>query len=257
MPAMDNLSVGLAFVAGLLSFLSPCLLPLVPVYIGYLSGTTLADQGAPQLRVVAHAGAFVAGFGFVFVVLGSLAGLAGYLATAPNGPLGVVGWLAVALSQAAPWLARLGGVVLVVLGLHLMGALRIPWLYREIRFETGAVRGRGLWASALVGMAFAAGWTPCVGPYLMAILMLASNSGTVGRGALLLAVYSLGLGVPFLLAGAALGAVSAQLRKLNRYLNVVSIVGGALLILMGALLITGRLQWLNALFSGLWQPPVG
>jgi len=257
MPATDQVSVGLAFVAGLFSFLSPCLLPLVPVYIGYLSGTTVADQRAPRLRVLAHAGAFVAGFGLVFVILGSLAGLAGYLATEPHGPLGLVGWLAVALGQAAPWLGRLGGLVLMVLGLHLTGLVRIPWLYREMRIETGAVRGRGLWASGLVGMAFAAGWTPCVGPYLMAILVLASNSGTVARGALLLAVYSLGLGLPFLLAGAALGAVSAQLRRLNRYLNVVSIVGGAMLIAMGALLVSGRLQWLNAFFSRLWQPPVG
>lgn len=257
MPPTDNLSVGLAFTAGLLSFLSPCVLPLVPIYLGYLSGTTVADQGAPRLRVLSHAGAFVTGFGLVFVALGSLAGLAGYVMTSPNGPLGLVGQLAAGLNQATPWLARLGGVLLIVLGLHLTGLVRIPWLYRELRIETNSVQQRGLWASGLVGMAFAAGWTPCVGPYLMAILMLASNSGTVGRGALLLATYSLGLGLPFLLAGLALGAVSAQLRRLNRYLNVVSVVGGGMLIAMGVLLVTGRFQWLNALLSGLWQPPVG
>ncbi len=257
MPPNDSVSAGLAFVAGLFSFLSPCLLPLVPIYIGYLSGTTVADQSAPRLRVLAHAGAFVAGFTLVFVTLGSLAGLAGYLATAPNGPLGLVGQLAAALSLAAPWLARLGGVLLVAFGLHLTGLVRLPWLYRELRIGAERVRGRGLWASGLVGMVFAAGWTPCVGPYLMAILMLASNTATVGRGALLLAIYSLGLGLPFLIAGAALGAVSEQLRRLNRYLNVVSIAGGVLLMAMGLLLITDRLQWLNALLGGLWQPPVG
>lgn len=257
MPPTDSLSVGLAFVAGLLSFLSPCVLPLVPIYLGYLSGTTVADQEAPRLRVLGHAGAFVAGFGLVFAALGSLAGLAGYLVTAPNGPLGLVGHLAAGLSQATPWLARLGGLLLVVLGLHLTGLVRIPWLYRELRIDTQGVRQRGLWASGLVGMAFAAAWTPCVGPYLMAILMLASNTGTVGRGALLLAVYSLGLGLPFLLAGLALGAVSSQLRRLNRYLNVVSVVGGGMLIAMGVLLVIDRFQWLNALLSGLWQPPVG
>lgn len=257
MPPADNLSVGLAFVAGLLSFLSPCVLPLVPVYIGYLSGTTAADHGTSRLRTAGHAGVFVGGFSLVFVALGSLAGLAGYLVTAPTGVLGVVGRLAVGLSQALPWLDRLGGALLIVLGLHLTGLVRIPWLYRELRVDTSGSQRRGLWASAVVGMAFAAGWTPCVGPYLMSILILASNTGTVARGALLLAVYSLGLGVPFLLAGLALGAVSAQLRRLNRYLNVVSIAGGGLLIAMGLLLVFGRFHWLNALLGGLWQPPMG
>ncbi len=257
MPPTDNLSVGLAFLAGLLSFLSPCVLPLVPVYLGYLSGTTVADREPGRLRTALHASAFVGGFALVFVALGSLAGLAGYVVAAPTGPLGLVGRAAAGLSQATPWLGRAAGVLLVVLGLHLTGLVRIPWLYRELRFEAGRGGRRGLWASALVGMAFAAGWTPCVGPYLMGILILASTTGTVARGALLLAVYSLGLGLPFLLAGLALGAVSAELRKLNRYLNAVSVVGGGMLIAMGVLLALGRFQWLNALLSGLWQPPMG
>ncbi len=257
MPPTDNLSVGLAFLAGLLSFLSPCVLPLVPIYIGYLSGTAVADQSASRMRTLSHAAAFVGGFGLVFVALGSLAGLAGYIVAAPAGPLGFVGRMAAGLNQATPWLGRLGGALLVFFGLHLTGLVRIPWLYRELRVEANTARRGGLVASILVGMAFAAGWTPCVGPYLMAILVLASNSGTVAQGALLLAVYSLGLGLPFLLAGLALGAVSKQLRRLNRYLNVVSIVGGGMLIAMGILLITGRFQWLNALLGGLWQPPIG
>ncbi|HOG47666.1 MAG TPA: cytochrome c biogenesis protein CcdA [Anaerolineae bacterium] len=257
MPPTDNLSVGLAFVAGLFSFLSPCVLPLVPIYIGYLSGTTVADQAGSRARTLGHAGAFVGGFTLVFVALGSLAGLAGYVATAPAGPLGVVGRIAQGLNQATPWLSRVGGVLLMVLGLHLTGLVRIPWLYRELRLETNGARRGGLVTSGLVGMAFAAGWTPCVGPYLMAILVLASNTGTVAQGALLLAVYSLGLGLPFLLAGLALGAVSAYLRKLNRYLNLVSIIGGGLLIAMGLLLVTGRFAWLNGLLNRLWQPPVG
>ncbi len=254
MPVTDNLSVGLSFLAGLLSFLSPCVLPLVPVYIGYLGGTAVADQGAARLRTFAHAGAFVAGFSFVFVALGSLVGLAGYLVNMQRGALGQV---LAGINQAAPWLARAGGVLLVVLGLHLTGLVRIPLLYQELRFEQATPRRRGLVPSLLVGMIFAAGWTPCVGPYLMAILLLASNAGTVGRGAFLLAVYSLGLGLPFLLAGLALQAVAAQLRRLNRYLNVVSVIGGGLLILMGLLFVSGRFQWLNALLGGLWQPPIG
>jgi len=257
MPTTDHLSVGLAFVAGLFSFLSPCVLPLVPVYIGYLSGTAVAGEKVVGLQTLAHAVAFVGGFSAVFVALGSLMGLAGYLATAPVGPLGVASTLVVALSRATPWLARLGGVLLVVLGLHLTGLVRIPLLYRELRLEGMVPRGRGFVASLVVGMIFAAGWTPCVGPYLMAILLLASNGGTVGRGALLLAVYSLGLGLPFLLAGLALEAVAAQLRRLNRYLNVVSVIGGGLLMAMGFLLAIGRFQWLNMLVSSLWQSPGG
>ncbi len=257
MPPADNLSVGLAFLAGLLSFLSPCVLPLVPVYIGYLGGTAVADPGASRLRTVSHAGAFVAGFSAVFVALGSLAGLAGFLVAAPSGPLGFLGRLVAGLNQATPWLARLGGLLLIALGLHLTGLLRIPLLYQELRFENARPRQGGLIASLVVGMVFAAGWTPCVGPYLMAILVLAGSAGTAARGALLLAVYSLGLGLPFLLAGLALQAASASLRRLNRYLNVVSIVGGGLLIAMGLLLVTGRFQWLNALLGSLWQPPIG
>jgi cytochrome c-type biogenesis protein len=174
-----------------------------------------------------------------------------------SGPLAFLGRLAAGLNQATPWLARLGGLLLVVLGLHLTGLVRIPFLYRELRLENARPRRTGLVASLVVGMVFAAGWTPCVGPYLMSILILAGNAGTAVRGAFLLAVYSLGLGLPFLLAGFALQAASAQLRRLNRYLNAVSMVGGGLLIAMGLLLVTGRFQWLNMLVGSLWQPPMG
>lgn len=256
MPQTPEVSVGLAFLAGLLSFLSPCVLPLVPIYIGYLSGATAQPAGSARLRTAGHAGAFVAGFGVVFVALGSIAGLAGSLLAAPVAPLGLLGRALLALNQATPWLVRLGGLLLIVLGLHLTGLVQIPLLYQELRFEGARPSQRSLFASAVVGMIFAAGWTPCVGPYLMAILMLAGSTGTVGRGALLLGVYSLGLGLPFLLAGLALEAVSAQLRRFGRFLRISSIVGGSLLILMGVLLLTNRLMWLNMLIGGLWEPPM-
>lgn len=256
MSATDSVSVGVALLAGLLSFLSPCVLPLVPAYVGYLSGAAVADRSVSRLRTASNAGAFVVGFSAVFVALGSLAGLAGSLLGAQSGPLAFLGRLAAGLNQATPWLARLGGLVLVVLGLHLTGLVRIPFLYRELRFDTARPRRTGLVASLAVGMIFAAGWTPCVGPYLMSILILAGNAGTVARGAFLLSVYSLGLGLPFLLAGFALEALSARLRRLNRYLNAVSIAGGALLIVMGLLLVTGRFLWLSALLGSLWQPPM-
>ena len=256
MSAADEVSVGVALLAGLFSFLSPCVLPLVPVYIGYLGGATVADPGLSRLRTASNAGAFVLGFSAVFVALGSLAGLAGSLLSAQSGPLAFLGRLVAGLGQAIPWLARLGGFVLVVLGLHLTGLVRIPFLYRELRFDNARPRRTGLLASLAVGMIFAAGWTPCVGPYLMSILILAGNAGTVARGAFLLGVYSLGLGLPFLLAGLALEALSARLRRLNRYLNVISIAGGILLIAMGLLLVTGRFLWLNGLLGSLWQPPM-
>ncbi len=255
MPASSDIGFGVALVAGLFSFLSPCVLPLVPVYIGYLGGATVADAGASRWRTLAHAGAFVGGFTLVFVALGSLMGLASYLLTLGTGAFGWASQAAAAINRSTPWLARLGGVLLIVLGLHLTGLVHIPFLYRELRFEQARPKGRGLWASVLVGMIFAAGWTPCVGPYLMTILMLASNAGTVGRGALLLAVYSVGLGLPFLLAGLALDAVARQLKQLNRYLGVVSIVGGGLVVIMGVLLVTGRWEWLNGLLLSLWQSP--
>lgn len=253
MPTTDSLSVGLAFLAGLLSFLSPCVLPLVPVYIGYLSGTAVAGQGASRLQTFSHAGAFVAGFSIVFVGLGLLAGLAGQVVAGEGGGPGFLGQVANALNIAIPWLVRVGGALLVVLGLHLTGLVRIPLLYRELRFDSPTSRRRGLAASGLVGMTFAAGWTPCVGPYLAMILGLAANAGTMAQGAFLLAVYSLGMGLPFLLAGLALQAVSAQLRRLNRYLSVVSVVGGVLLIAMGILLVIDRFQWLSMLL-GSWLP---
>jgi cytochrome c-type biogenesis protein len=231
-------------------------LPLVPVYIGYLSGTAAAGGSGSRLWTVGNAGAFVAGFTVVFVLLGSLAGLTGALLSAEGAPLAFLGRLAASLHQATPWLARIGGLVLIVLGLHLAGLVRIPLLYRELRLQHSRPRRTGLIASAVVGMAFAAGWTPCVGPYLMAILLLAGDAGTAARGALLLGVYSLGLGLPFLLAALALQAVSARLRRLNRYLDAVSLVGGSLLIAMGLLLALDRFHWLSALLGSLWQPPI-
>ncbi len=253
----DNLTAGLAFLAGLLSFLSPCVLPLVPVYIGYLSGTAVAGQVPARRRAAGHAAAFVLGFSIIFVLLGSLAGLAGMLAASLSGPLSALARVAGGLDRATPWLARAGGLVLIVLGVHLTGLLRIPLLERELRLEGSRLERKGLLTSALVGMIFAAGWTPCVGPYLMAILILAGSAGTVGRGAFLLAAYSLGLGVPFLLTGVALEAASAYLRRLNRYLGVIEIVGGTLLIVMGVLLVTDRFLWLSSWLGALWQPPLG
>lgn len=233
----QNLNLLVAFGAGVLSFISPCVLPLVPVYLGYLSGAAIEGESASRARTVAHAFAFVVGFTLVFVALGASVGLVGYV-----------------LLRYLPIIVRVGGVVLILLGLHLTGLVRIPFLYVEKRLEVKKQGGDTYWTSFLVGMVFAFGWSPCVGPILSGILLLASASQTVGRGALLLAVYSLGLGLPFLITAFALSLVTRWLRKLNRYMNVVSIAAGVFLIVMGVLLFAGWFERLNAYFAGLSVP---
>ena len=230
----QNLNLLVAFGAGVLSFVSPCVLPLVPVYLGYLSGATVGEESENRAKTVAHAFAFVMGFTLVFVVVGASVGLVGYV-----------------LFRYLPLIVKVGGVILVVLGLHLTGLVKIPFLYMEKRLEMRRQGGGTYGTSFLVGMVFAFGWSPCVGPILSGILLLASASQTVARGALLLAAYSLGLGLPFLITAFALTLVSRWLKKLNRYMNVVSIAAGVFLIIMGVLLFTGWFERLNAYFTGL------
>jgi cytochrome c-type biogenesis protein len=224
---MNAVTVTAAFVAGLLSFLSPCVFPLVPIYIGYMTGT-VSSQERLRLTTLAHAGFFVLGFGAVFIVLGAAAGLLGSI-----------------IYPALPYITKVGGGILIILGLHLTGLVAIPFLNMEKRLELGQQVRKGYWSSALVGVIFAAGWTPCVGPVLAAILLLAADSQTVIQGALLLGVYALGLGLPFLLVGGLLDALSPTLRRLSRYLRVLQIIGGLLLIIMGGLLLTGLWETLT------------
>ncbi|HFD40406.1 MAG TPA: hypothetical protein ENJ31_11245 [Anaerolineae bacterium] len=326
-----NLSLGIAFLAGLLSFASPCVLPLVPAYIGYLSGATVLEGGAADARqgtrrTFLHALFFVLGFGIVFVLLGATATFIGQF-----------------LFDSAILLQRVGGVLLVVFGMRLMGldwskkrwavaALLVAlatfvldaglltqgsltlnqyalvWLqeaimmglvvlagadwrtsqqvilavgagalnflasfdsllpnliasvlitltaiflnradffYAEKKIEIKQTQQTGYLRSLLFGVVFAAGWTPCVGPILAGILVLAGQLSTIGQGMLLLTAYTLGLGVPFLLVGLAFGPVSAALRRANRYLGVISIISGVLLVLMGLFIFTDSLGFLS------------
>lgn len=227
----QEISVVLAFTAGVLSFLSPCVLPLVPIYLGYLTGQTTASSVPSRRITVSHAVAFVLGFGGVFVALGASIGLIGYL-----------------LLDALPTLIRVGGILLVIMGLHLAGVIRIPFLYMEKRLELQRAESPTLWSSALVGMIFAAGWTPCVGPVLSGILGLAAVSGTALQGAFLLAVYSLGLGVPFLLAAVGLGSLTRSIRRLGPYLRYIEMASGTLLVIVGVLLFFDQFARLNAYF---------
>lgn len=223
---MEQITFGLSFLAGLASFLSPCVLPLVPAYIGYLGGRALHAQDEPasareRLRIFIHGLAFVLGFSAVFITLGAGASALGGL-----------------LYEARFWLARLGGLVVVIFGLHLIGVFRIPFLEQDLRAETD-VSGRGLVSSFLMGVLFSAGWSPCVGPVLGAILTLSLSGGSVAQGAALLAVYSAGLGLPFLLTALFLTPVLNLIRRYGHIARVTEIVMGVLLVIIGVMLATG------------------
>jgi cytochrome c-type biogenesis protein len=235
----SDISLGLAAAAGVLSFISPCVLPLVPAYLGYLSGTTVTSTGVivtERRATFFHALSFVLGFAAIYTLLGASVGLFGYL-----------------LVDQVPLIQKAGGVVLVLFGLHTMGVLQIPFLYREFKMNIAPRREFGYISSALVGMIFAAGWTPCVGVILSGILLMAYSSSTVGQGALLLFTYSLGLGIPFLIVGAALDRLTPLLRRLNRRQRLISIVSGLLLILMGILVFTNFFQYLAAISAPTWR----
>ncbi|HEX2241010.1 MAG TPA: cytochrome c biogenesis CcdA family protein [Actinomycetota bacterium] len=223
---MPDPTIATAFLAGLISFLSPCVLPLVPGYLSYMSGVGVGEgKRVSPLRTGAMAGAFVAGFGAVLVALGATATLLGSF-----------------LRDNQVLFARVGGVVIILLGLVFMGVLRIPWLYREARFHP--TPRAGLWGSAVLGAAFAFGWTPCIGATLGVVLTMAAGRGLAGgpgEGALLLAVYSLGLGLPFIVAGLGVSYASGTLQWLRRRVRAINLASGAMLILVGILILTEQM----------------
>jgi cytochrome c-type biogenesis protein len=231
----QNVTLAAALVAGLLSFLSPCVLPLVPIYMGYMTGTVVGEVDSPQrLKTLMHALFFVLGFSLVFVLLGVAFGLIGGI-----------------IYPIMPWVIKIGGLILIVFGLHIMGLISIPLLHMEKRLELGRGRRQSYWTSLLVGIVFAAGWTPCVGPVLSAILLLAADSQTAGQGAILLAAYALGLGMPFLAVAGLIDVAVPALKRVSRYMRAISIVSGGLLVLMGFLFLTGlfdaMIAWVNSL----------
>lgn len=218
-----------ALIAGLVSFLSPCVLPLVPPYLVYLAGTSLerfADR-EPEPRVkretVLAACLFVLGFSTVFVALGASASAVGSLIRAYSGPL-----------------ATIAGIIIIVMGLHFLGLTRIAWLYRQKRMTVP--KPVGLWGAYVMGLAFAFGWTPCIGPILAAILAVAAAEQTVAKGASLLAVYSLGLGIPFVVAAFAIEPFAAFLARFRKHMLRVEQAMGALLVLTGIAFLTGSLN---------------
>jgi cytochrome c-type biogenesis protein len=227
------LGVLVAFVAGLLSFLSPCVLPLVPSYIGFLTGMTLPEMAGRRRTVLIHALLFVGGFSFIFILLGASATALGR-----------------ALNHYQVWLQRVGGVLIILFGLVCLGVFRVQLLRRERRLHLEH-RPFGYLGSALIGMAFAAGWTPCIGPVLGGILGLAATTADVSQGMLLLAVYSAGLALPFLIAALAVESFLAWFQRFRRFVPWVMRVSGVLLVFVGILLVTGEFTRLAGWLQGL------
>ncbi len=231
-----------ALIAGLVSFLSPCVLPLVPPYLVYLAGTSLerfADrESEPRVRreTVAAAALFVLGFSTVFVSLGASASVIGSLIRTYSGPL-----------------ATVAGILIIIMGLHFLGLTPIALLHRQKRMEVA--KPVGLWGAYVMGLAFAFGWTPCIGPILAAILAVAASEQTVSKGAGLLAVYSLGLGIPFIVAAFAIEPFAAFLARFKRHMRRVEQAMGLALVLTGVAFLTGSINqmsvWLLEVFPAL------
>lgn len=265
---IGGISIIVAFVAGLLSIASPCVLPLIPAYLGYLTGASLEGEteavavsqaaseasgpagggavvalavtggGSPRAAAVAapspflHSLSFVSGFSLVFILFGV--------------SLGIVGFF---LRDQQDLILKVAGALLIVLGLHLAKVITIPFMETERRLDVGAGARVGYARSFLVGSAFSAGWSPCIGPTLGAILALAVSSGTVAQAGVLLLAYSAGLAVPFLAMGLAYNSVKPVYNRVKRYMGVVNYVSGALLIIVGILIFTNSLINLNSLFN--------
>jgi cytochrome c-type biogenesis protein len=219
-----NVTIGLAFLAGLASFLSPCVFSLVPAYVGYLGGRAAGGETTESNRFITftHGLAFVLGFSVVFITLGVATSTLGHF-----------------LFDLRFWLAKIGGVVVIIFGLHMTGLFRIPFLEYDTRVQQMPDRKLGYLSSALMGVFFSAGWAPCVGPVLGAILTLALNGGSVSTGVSLLSAYSAGLAIPFLIAALGVGWVSLTLRKYGKVMHYVEVVMGVVLVIIGFMLFSG------------------
>jgi len=231
---MENITLLVAFGAGLLSFLSPCVLSLVPVYLTSLAGPEILEEGAAghRLALFLHSLSFVAGFALIFSALGAIAGLTAF-----------------AINPSVTVLNNISGSLMIVLGLFMLLALKIPRLNYGKRFTPAMGAATGYLRSFVIGAIFTLAWTACVGPILGGVLAIALNSATAWRGAYLLAVYSLGLGLPFLIIGLTFDFVRPLLRGLARYSNVIHIISALLLITVGSLVLANKITWFATLAS--------
>lgn len=222
-----TVTFGIAFIAGLASFLSPCVLPLVPAYIGYLSGKSLSSSSGNvastnKWQTVSHGLAFILGFSLVFILLGITFSVIG-------------GWL----TSFRDILAKIGGLAVILFGIHMIGIYRFRFLEYDLRHQSPINQGMGYLSSFLMGVFFSAGWSPCLGPVLAAILTIAMNTGDAGIGVRLLGAYSLGLGIPFLVAAIGVSWIGNLIRKYGRVVRITEIVMGVILIVVGVMLVTG------------------
>ena len=234
----SDINIGIAFIAGLASFLSPCVFSLVPAYIGYLGGRSAAStQGNLTGRwvVLSHALAFVIGFSLIFIGLG--------LAVSTLGQV---------LFDIRPLLSRVGGHVVVLFGLHMTGIIRVPLLEYDLRPQSTPDRRWGYLSSFAMGVFFSFGWSPCIGPVLGAILSISLLQGSIGQGVLLLTAYSIGLAIPFLLAATQISLVTAILRRYGKVMHYVEVGMGVILVGVGVMLIQNRLTWFSSLGSSIF-----
>lgn len=234
MPGTENVSLLVAFTAGLISFLSPCVLPLIPSYMAFITGISLEELSAHEnlkrvrMTVVWNSLLFIGGFSSIFIAMGASATFIGTF-----------------LQENIRWFEIIGGVVVIVLGLHFVGVFKLKFLERERKFHMKS-KPLGFLGTFVVGMAFGAGWTPCVGPILGSILTLAATTQDVMKGIILLVFYSLGLGIPFFLAGVLIHKFFEYFKTIRKYFKIITAVGGILLVIVGVLLITG---YFTAMFS--------
>ena len=227
---MADITYWTAFGAGLLSFFSPCVLPLVPAYLANLAGSSAIDTDEKHKvwPTVLHSIFFVLGFSLIFIMMGASAGLIGS-----------------AITQYAETLRIVAGIVIIIFGVFLIAAYKIPWLNYEKRMHVQGSRNPGYLRSMLIGAAFSVGWTPCIGPILGSILFVASYTQETLKGATLLTAYSLGMGIPFLIIGLAWSYIVPFWKGINRHLVLISILSGVLLIIVGILMLSGQLTWLS------------
>ncbi len=243
-----DVGFGVAFLAGIIAFLSPCILPIVPAYLGYFTGIELSDvekQGekkkhALRRKTFIQAVLFVTGFIIVFMLLGLASGTLGSL-----------------LSVNKELLQRLGGILMILLGLYVLEVFKIPWLYKQFKidFHKGFTKWQSL-NSFLTGLTFGFAWTPCIGPILASVLFLATFSGGSIRGVLLLLAFALGLAVPFLLLALSIQSVAPLLKKFNRYTIIAQKIAGVMLLIMGVLLILNKFAYLVGYFTRLSSPVI-
>lgn len=234
MSADTQVSNLIAFTAGLLSFASPCILPLVPSYITYITGISFKELTLSERRsklrwiTLVHSLLFIFGFSVIFILMGASASYLGQI-----------------LIKYQPLIIKIGGILIICLGIHFLGIVNIPFLQREKRFELKK-KPISYFGSFLVGVVFAAGWTPCIGPILSSILIYASTAKSFKTGVWLLSLYSLGLGIPFLLSSIAFNSFIYTFQKIQRYMKLVTVLSGLLLISIGILLLTGQFSRLSS-----------